>query len=132
MTRTEYATATIPFHLYGSAIVVYTFKYDPAAQETVDRIKKDLALIGNETVPHGCYINRRPAFAREVIELEAQGVKSVEGVERLSLEIDLLSEEFFATEPEHYREYINRTEKVYRSLTAWFDLFCHNRNSSEE
>lgn len=131
MTRTEYATATIPFHLYGSAIVVYTFKYDPAAQEPVDRIKKDLTLISNETVPHGCYINQRPQFAREVIELEAQGVKSVEDVERLSLEIDLLSEEFFATEPEHYRGYINRSEKVYRSLTAWFDLFCHSKKSSE-
>ena len=131
MTCTEYATATLPFHLYGSEIVVYTFKYDPATKETVDHIKKDLTLIGNETIMHGCYINRRPAFTREVIELEAQGVKSVEDMERLSLEIDLLSKEFFATEPEHYRGYINRSEKVYRSLTAWFDLFCHSKESSE-
>ena len=131
MTRTEYATATIPFHLYGSAIVVYTFKYDPAAQETVDRIKKDLALIGNETVPHGCYINRRPAFAREVIELEAQGVKNVNDVNELSQEVDFLSEEFFAQEPEHYREYVQQAEKVYRSLAALFDQFCHNEKSSE-
>ena len=97
----------------------------------MDRIKKDLTLINSETMMHGCYINQRPQFAREVIELEAQGVKSVKDVERLSLEIDLLSEEFFATEPEYYRGYINRSEKVYRSLTAWFDLFCHSKKSSE-
>jgi hypothetical protein len=131
MTRTEYATATIPFYLYGSEIVVYTFNYDPAAQETVARIKKDLTLINSETVMHGCYINQRPAFAREVLELEAQGVKSVDDVNRLSLEVDLLSEEFFAQKPEHYREYINRAEKVYRSLAALLELFCHNKKNSE-
>lgn len=128
MTRTEYATAAIPFHLYGSDVVVYTFEYDPAAQETVDRIKKDLTLISNETVPHG-YINHRPAFARKVLEVETQDVKNVDDVNKLSQEVDLLSEEFFAEEPEHYREYSQRAEKVYRQLTSLFDLFCNNKQN---
>ena len=73
---------------------------------------------------YGCYIGHRPAFAREVRELEAQKVKSLDDVNKLSREVDLLSEEFFAETPEHYREYINRAEKVYRSLMSLFGLFC--------
>lgn len=117
-------TATIPFHLYGSEIVVYAFDYDESARETVNQIKKDLSLIHRETVMYGCYIGHRPAFAREVRELEAQKVKSLDDVNKLSREADLLSEEFFAETPEHYREYINRAEKVYRSLMSLFGLFC--------
>lgn len=131
MTRTEYATATIPFHLYGSAIVVYTFKYDPAAQETVDRIKKDLTLIGNETVPHGCYINRRPAFAREVLEIETQVVKSVDDVNKLSLKVDFISKVFFAKPEYYHKKYINRAENVYKSLTTLFDQFCNSKENPE-
>lgn len=124
MTRTEYATATIPFHMYGSAIVVYTFKYDEAARETVNQIKKDLSLIHRETAMYGFYIGNRPAFAREVREAEAQEVKSVDQVNELSASVVLASEEFFGQSTVKHREYDKRAEKAYKDLTALFKKFC--------
>lgn len=71
------------------------------------------------------------ATAQSISTCAVQGVKSVDDVNQLSLEVDLLSEEFFTQEPEHHREYIDRAEKVYRSLEALFELFCRSKKNSE-
>ena len=124
MTSNHNATARFSFHLYGSEIVVYTFDYDEAARKTVDNIKKDLALIHHETVMYGFYIGSRPAFAREVREVEADRVMSVDEVNELSANVALVSEEFFAQPTRKHREYDKRAEKAYNDLTVLFEKFC--------